>query len=163
MSRNFSPNLIIIKILEKINILFFYYIKLLQKVLGVALGISATFRTMQFWCSCAHSARWHVPPAWLIMGLQNLPFCDVQQNISSILGLHVMNNCPVSAGGGWFYMPNYQRFVLIVHLRWMPLVERLDVVSGRDWMQFVETSDASSGWNQKPLLEKRDDVASNRL
>jgi hypothetical protein len=48
MSRNFSPNLIIIKILEKINILFFYYIKLLQKVLGIALGISATFRTRQF-------------------------------------------------------------------------------------------------------------------
>jgi hypothetical protein len=29
MSRNFSPNLIIIKISEKINVLFFYYIKLL--------------------------------------------------------------------------------------------------------------------------------------
>jgi hypothetical protein len=29
MSRNFSPNLIIIIILEKINVLFFYYIKLL--------------------------------------------------------------------------------------------------------------------------------------
>jgi hypothetical protein len=29
MSRNFSPNLIVIKFLEKINVLFFYYIKLL--------------------------------------------------------------------------------------------------------------------------------------
>lgn len=57
MSRNFSPDLIVIKILEKIKILFSYYIKLLQKVLGVALGISATFRTRQFWCLCAHSAN----------------------------------------------------------------------------------------------------------
>ncbi|PMD62132.1 uncharacterized protein K444DRAFT_362732 [Hyaloscypha bicolor E] len=67
MSRNFSLKLIVIKILEKINVLFFYYITLLWKVLGVALGISATFRTRQFWCSCAHSVdgRFSTPVAFV--------------------------------------------------------------------------------------------------
>jgi len=67
MSRNFSLKLIVIKILEKINVLFFYYITLLWKVLGVALGISATFRTRQSWCSCAHSVdgRFSTPVAFV--------------------------------------------------------------------------------------------------
>ena len=39
------------RISEKINVLIFYYIKLLYKVLGVVFGIGATFRTGRFWYS----------------------------------------------------------------------------------------------------------------
>jgi hypothetical protein len=54
MSRNFSTDLILMRISEKIAVQFFYYIKFLYKVLGVVLGISATFRIGRF-CCCPHT------------------------------------------------------------------------------------------------------------
>ena len=51
MSCNVSPNLIVMKISEEIDVQFFYYIRLWSKDSGVAVGIGATFRTEWFWCS----------------------------------------------------------------------------------------------------------------
>jgi hypothetical protein len=39
--------------------------------------------------------------AYALCMAENVASADMQQNISSLLALHVMNNCPVIAGGGW--------------------------------------------------------------
>jgi hypothetical protein len=77
---------------------------------------------------------WHIPLAWLILGLQIRPFAMVQQNISSILGLHVMNNCPC-----------YSRWGLGLYAE---LSERLDAVCGEVRRQFWMMSKAvcGEGW-----------------
>jgi hypothetical protein len=60
-------------------------------------------------CGCGCGGK--NSPCMTDNGACKSPFCDVQQNISSILRLHVMNNYHVIAGGGWVYMPNYQSFI----------------------------------------------------
>ena len=56
----FLPPFNCYKNLRKDRRAIFYHIKLLQKVLGVVLGISATFCTGRFWCSRTHSGRWTI-------------------------------------------------------------------------------------------------------
>jgi hypothetical protein len=56
----FLPPFNCYKNLRKDRRAIFYHIKLLQKVLGVVLGIGATFCTGRFWCSRTHSGRWTI-------------------------------------------------------------------------------------------------------